>query len=87
MVGTRLETAPWPGVEFDLNWQSYLAVTNLDRTYHEGSATASVDANDMIEFRFAFYFDRVEQPVPDATGVVPAQDDYRLVAELGLDLW
>jgi putative salt-induced outer membrane protein YdiY len=87
MLGARLETAPWPGVELDCNWQSYLAVTNLDRTYHEGSATASVDANDLIELRLAFYYDRVEQPVPDANGTVPKQDDYRLVAELGLDLW
>jgi putative salt-induced outer membrane protein YdiY len=87
MLGTRLETAPWPGVELDLNWQSYLALTNLDRTYHEGSATVSVDANDIIELRLAFYYDRVEQPVPDENGTVPRQDDYRLVAELGLDLW
>ena len=31
--------------------------------------------------------DRVEQPVPDESGSVPEQDDYRLAAELGLDLW
>jgi hypothetical protein len=86
-LGTRLDTQFWPGVELDLNWQSYLALTNLDRTYHEGSATASVDANDIIELRLALYYDRVEQPVPDVNGSVPKQDDYRLVAELGLDLW
>jgi putative salt-induced outer membrane protein YdiY len=87
MVGTRLETEPWPGIELDASWQSYLAVTNLDRTYHEGSVTTSVDANDLIELRFAFYFDRVEQPVAAEDGSVPEQNDYRLVAELGLDLW
>ena len=86
-LGTRLETEIWPGVEFDLNWQSYVALTNLDRTYHEGSATTSVDVNDFLEFRLAFYYDRVEQPVPDANGTVPKQNDVRLVAELGLDLW
>jgi hypothetical protein len=32
MLGTRLETQLWSGVEFDLSWQSYLALTNLDRT-------------------------------------------------------
>ena len=87
MLGTRLETQFWPGVGFDLSWQSYLAVTNLDRTYHEGSAVASVDASELIELRLALYYDRVEQPVPDESGSVPKQDDYRLAAELGLDLW
>jgi len=87
LLGTRIETELVSGVELDLLWRSFLAVTDMAQTYHEGSVALSVDAHDAVELKVALYYDRVEEPVPDDNGVVPKRNDMRLVASLGVDLW
>lgn len=87
LLGTRLETEFYPGLELDVVWRSFVAVTDLDQTYHQGSAALAVDAHDAVEAKLTVFYDRVEGPVPDEDGVRPKKDDVRVVASVGVDLW
>ncbi len=40
----------------------------------------------ILDFDITFIWDRIRNPQPDALGIVPEQDDYRLVFFLGFDL-
>lgn len=40
----------------------------------------------ILDFDITFIWDRIQNPQPDSLGIVPEQDDYRLVFFLGLDL-
>jgi hypothetical protein len=39
-----------------------------------------------LDFDITLIWDRIQDPRPDSDGIVPEQDDYRLVFFLGLDL-
>ncbi|HWO11346.1 MAG TPA: DUF481 domain-containing protein, partial [Polyangiaceae bacterium] len=86
-LGTRFETEPWPGVDLDVSWRSFIAVTDLERTYHQGSLSLAVEPHDIFEVKLAVFYDRTEQPVSDEDGLVPDKNDLRLVGGLGVDLW
>ena len=44
------------------------------------------DLTTILDFNITFIWDRIKNPRPDIAGIVPEQDDYRLVFFLGFDL-
>ena len=49
-------------------------------------STFEFELTKKLDFDVSFVWDRVQDPVADEDGVVPLQDDYRLILGIGLDL-
>ena len=52
----------------------------------DDACTPTPELTRLLDFDITFIWDRIEDPQPDADGIVPKQDDYRLVFFLGFDL-
>ncbi len=49
-------------------------------------STFEFELTKKFDFDVSFVWDRVQNPIADEDGVVPEQDDYRLILGIGLDL-
>ena len=74
------------------NWMDYLFVYNLmivdeqSGTYtHHLETGLELELTSLLDFDITFIWDRIQNPQPSEDGVVPEQDDYRLVFFLGFD--
>ena len=84
-VGTKVEFDLPRGIEWDNSYKVQLVVSDIGKTNHHAESILSFDIWGPLEFDLSFLFDRVEDPVPDAEGVSPESNDYRLTAGLALD--
>ena len=73
-------------------WMDYLfsyslmIVNEQSGTYtHHLETGLELDITRLLDFDITFIWDRIENPQPDSDGIVPKQDDYRLVFFLGFD--
>lgn len=73
------------GIEWENSYQLLAVVTDVDKTSHHAESILSFDIWGPLEFEFALIFDRIERPVPDASGDRPKSNDFRLTAGLGVD--
>jgi hypothetical protein len=80
------------GIEWDNSYKVQVVVTDIDKTSTHAQSILSFDIWGPLEFEAAFYFDRIEQPQPEAcTPVgacvpsVPKSNDYRLTFGLAVD--
>jgi len=65
---------------------SLMIVNKQSGTYtHHLETGLELELTRLLDFDITFIWDRIENPQPDADGVVPKQDDYRLVFFLGFD--
>jgi len=85
ILGTSLETDPTSRIEWDTDYAVQLIATDMGLTNHHLTSLLSVDLIGSFDLDVTFNWDRVEQPVPDADGTVPKQNDYRLTVGLGFD--
>lgn len=73
------------GIEWDNLYVLQIVATDTDKTNHHAESALSFDVWGPLEFEIAFIFDRIEMPVPSASGNRPLSNDYRLTAGLGFD--
>lgn len=73
-------------------WMDYLfsyslmVVNKQSGTYtHHLETGLELELTRLLDFDITFIWDRIEDPQPDADGVLPKQDDFRLVFFLGFD--
>ena len=60
-------------------------VTDLEKTSHHGESVLDFDIWGPLDFELSLIFDRIEEPVPDASGNQPSSNDLRMTAGLSLD--
>lgn len=73
--------------DIDLFYQYRFQITSVDagRYNHHMIGGFSFDLTDDLSMEVSLVWDRIEEPRPDADGVLPKKDDYRLVFGLGYD--
>lgn len=86
LVGTVYDhdIAKW--VEFLFSYR-FQIVNEESGTYtHHIETGLEFELTTILDFDITFIWDRIQNPREDAFGIVPEQDDFRLVFFLGLDL-
>ncbi|MEM7135813.1 MAG: DUF481 domain-containing protein [Myxococcota bacterium] len=73
-------------LNFELEWQTYLVVTTIGNTSHQGTAKVSIEFSDIFNFDVSFLFFRTEQPLPRSDGTVPQKNDYQLIIGVSLEI-
>jgi hypothetical protein len=85
-LGTSIEWDITDDIDLDLDWRSFLVVTEMGRTYHNGSARFSLEITDIFDFDLTGALYRIEEPVADENGVVPVSNDWTFTAGIGIEL-
>ena len=86
LLGTVYDHDFTKWVEFLFSYQ-FQIVNEESGTYtHHIETGLEFELTSILDFDITFIWDRIQNPRPDAFGIVPEQDDYRLVFFLGLDL-
>jgi len=55
------------------------------RYTHHFLTGVSIDSLGPLDVDLSFVWDRVQEPRPESSGVVPEKDDYRLIVGVGFD--
>ena len=82
----RLESDPFRRVEFDAEYSLRLGIPDPRDSVHHAQLVLSVELTKVLDLDVTWTWDRVEQPVPEADGTVPEQDDVRLSVGLSIDI-
>lgn len=85
VVGTTYghELTGWMDFAFDYR---FLLVSQESGTFTHHLVTGlELELTSLLDFDISLIWDRIQNPRPEADGVVPKQDDYRLVFFLGFD--
>ena len=78
-----LEVTSWLDYGFDY---SFFLTNEATGTYNHHLVTGlEFEITSLIDFDVTFVWDRIQDPRPDADGVLPEQDDYRLIVALGFE--
>ena len=85
LFSTSLDFDLTDDIEWDNDYELQLVVTNLGLTTQHLVSTLSVDLWKSLDLDVSFAWDRVQDPVSDVNGIVPASDDFRLSVGLGIE--
>lgn len=77
-VGTR--------VTIQVDWRTNIVYTTFASTNHNGTASVSVKITDVFNFEPSFLFLRTRDPLPEADGSVPKENDYQVVVSIVLKI-
>ena len=82
-VEFEIEITKW----LDFDWEYRFQITNeKSGTYnHHMVVGFQTDITKRIDFDISVVWDRTRNPRPDSSGVIPEQDDLRLIVGLALD--
>ena len=86
VIGTTYdhELTKWMDFLFGYN---FMIVNEESGNYtHHLETGLEFELTTIIDFDITFVWDRIQNPRPDALGIFPEQDDYRLIFVLGFDL-
>ena len=86
LIGTDYDhdLTKWLKFLFDYHFQ---IVNEESGTYtHHIETGLEFELTSILDFDITFIWDRIQNPRPDIFGIVPEQDDYRLIFFFGLDL-
>jgi putative salt-induced outer membrane protein YdiY len=71
-------------IELILEYRGQYTSREVGETLHHSVSTLAIDLTKRFELDLSFIWDRTQNPRADSTGKVPKQDDFRLVAALGV---
>lgn len=83
--GTHFDWDVTSRVEFIFDYRGVLTSRDAGETTHHTVGTFSIEVTKRLDLDLSLVWDRVTNPKPDATGVEPKPDDFRLIVGLGLD--
>jgi hypothetical protein len=83
--GTSWESSLSKRVDFDGSYSASVGVTDAADTNQHADATLSVELTSIFDIDLTFIWDRVGQPVTTANNETPDQDDFQLVAGIGIE--
>ena len=74
-------------IDLDINYVAQVGLPDTRNSTHHLQAYFSMDLfGDVIDLTANFVWDRIENPVTNADGITPEQDDFRLAFGIGVDL-
>jgi putative salt-induced outer membrane protein YdiY len=85
IFSTKLDLELTKNLDWDIDYQLYLVVTDLGLTAHHLLSNFSFEVWGPLDLDISLTWDRVEQPVPLDDGSIPESDDYRLSVGLGIE--
>jgi hypothetical protein len=84
-AGTTYTNELTGDVDYTLDYRFLVIKPEAGRFTHHFLTGLSVDALGPLDLDVSFVWDRVERPRADSSGLVPKQDDYRLIFGVGFD--
>ena len=85
VLGTRLDVELTKRLDFIAELRSQITSREVGESTHHGVATLEFEIHKRLDLDVSLVWDRVSNPKPDADGVTPVKDDFRLTVGLGLD--
>jgi len=84
-AGTTYTNELTKDIDYTMDYRFLLVKPEAGRYTHHFLTSLSIDSLGPLDFDISFVWDRVQRPQPDESGIVPKQDDYRLIFGLGFD--
>jgi putative salt-induced outer membrane protein YdiY len=84
-AGTTYDTELTDWIDFTYDWRLQFTNRVSGRYNHHMIAGFDIDLLHGIDLNLSMVWDRIEEPQPDAAGMVPKKDDFRLIFGLGYD--
>jgi putative salt-induced outer membrane protein YdiY len=85
-VGTTFDRELTDGIDFNTELRFQIGDKDSGGLNTHWISTFEFELTKKLDFDVSFVWDRMQDPVADEDGVVPEQDDYRLIFGIGLDL-
>jgi len=85
VLSSQLEIEVTKRLDFITEVRSQITSKQVGETTHHALATLAFEIHKRLDLDVSFIWDRVSNPRPDATGVTPVKDDFRMILGLGLD--
>ena len=84
-LGTDISYEVTSDIDFDAKYQIKFVNDASGKRVHHFETGFDVELSKNFDLDFTFYFDRTESPHADEDGIIPEQNDFRLVVSLGYD--
>ena len=84
-AGTKYTNELTKDIDYTLDYRFLIVKPEAGRYTHHFITSLSIDSVGPLDFDISAVWDRVQRPRPDESGIVPKQNDYRLIIGLGFD--
>jgi hypothetical protein len=84
-AGTTYTNELTSAIDYSLDYRFLLVKPEAGKYSHHFITGLSLDAVGPLDVDVSFVWDRVQEPRPESTGLVPKKDDYRLIFGVGFD--
>ena len=85
VIDTNFDTELSKKVDFIIGYKIQVGNEASGGYTHHSVTTLETELTKWLDFDVAFVWDRIDSPTPNADGVVPDKDDYRLILSLAVD--
>jgi len=83
--GTKYKNELTKDIDYTFDYRFLVVKPEAGRYTHHFLTSLSIDSVGPLDFDISLVWDRVQQPRPESSGVVPKKNDYRLILGLGFD--
>ena len=84
-AGTTYTNELTEDIDYTLDYRFLIVKPEAGRYTHHFLTGLSIDSFGPLDFDVSFVWDRVQRPRAESSGVIPKQDDYRLIIGFGFD--
>ncbi|GAA0812228.1 hypothetical protein GCM10009111_05900 [Colwellia asteriadis] len=84
-LGTDFSYEITSDIDYDFSYDIQIVSEDSGKYIHHVETGIEIDLTNDFDLDLTFYVDRTQKPKADAGGVLPEQNDYRLVVSLGYD--
>ena len=84
-AGTTYTNELTEDIDYTADYRFLVVKPEAGRYTHHFLTGLSIDSVGPLDVDFSFVWDRVQEPRPESSGVVPEKDDYRLIVGVGFD--
>lgn len=84
-AGTTYTNELTKDIDYTADYRFLVVKPEAGRYTHHFLTGLSIDSVGPLDVDFSFVWDRVQEPRPESSGVVPEKDDYRLIVGVGFD--
>ena len=84
-AGTTYTNELTGDIDYSLDYRFLVVKPEAGKYSHHFITGLSVDAVGPLDLDVSFVWDRVQEPRPESSGLVPKKDDYRLIFGVGFD--
>jgi len=85
IVGLNVEEELTGWVDFNVDYRAYIVQSDSGRYAHHFVSGLEIELTSVLDLDLTLTWDRIQEPQPDAEGVVPKKDDLRLAVLFELD--